>query len=246
MDKHLEIFKAGFEREEEFSTIHRQSISKLFFSKSQILYSIRPDGIAYIEECKDPAKQSTIEVTIETAEDTEILDSHLRAWEFILDNLAILERTSTASLHKIAQENFLEFLADRAKLEEELKNEVDDDGEMEWQEEEGDWNAIKNQEDWNSEECLHKQIDLLGITILSCVHAGVNLVAFDFNVGWDAEHGVSILMHKGEVLASSGIAHFTGRGDQPLRYIDASLVPQELPNSNVLPKIVEESQLTLF
>jgi hypothetical protein len=217
----LKTFRAGFQREKDFTMFHRQNIPKPFFLKSHILYSLRPDGILYLEKTKELTEQNVIEIMIETEEHTEIAESHHKAWQFILENLATLEQNITNRLHQISQENFAEFLEARAESEQkesEYEYEIAEDDDIEWEDEEGDWNTVKDQEDWNSIECLHKQISLSSIAILECAYNEVALTSFNFRVGWDEEHGVSILTYREKVLDDAGMSEFTCQSDQLLSH----------------------------
>jgi hypothetical protein len=73
-------------------------------------------------------------------------------------------------------------------------------------------NAIaKNQLD--TIEGVKKQVKLIEIGFLEQEKNEHAYVSFDFNCGWDEEHGVSVLMHKNQVLAISGCADFYHRGE---------------------------------
>jgi hypothetical protein len=147
-----------------------------------------------------------MQIILETKLNLVILKSHMKTWNSIRNRRDSTEYTLALYLHKIAQENFSKFLASRAEH-----------NENSWEDE---WESLKDQEDWNSFACCFiKQTSLLGITILSCVHDGVNFMAFDFNVGWDEEHGISILMHQDKILGTAGISEFTNCGDGLLDYL---------------------------
>jgi hypothetical protein len=75
-----------------------------------------------------------------------------------------------------------------------------------------DWQEIKDAERWDDESALDSQIELTGIGLVDDGFDDVGFSIFDFAVGWDDEHGISILMHKSHVLAASSQADFTNRG----------------------------------
>ena len=56
----------------------------------------------------------------------------------------------------------------------------------------------------------------IGMTLFDQGWDGHGVVTFDFYCGWDEEHGICLLMHKGQVVAKSGLSTFTCRGDSLL------------------------------
>ena len=44
---------------------------------------------------------------------------------------------------------------------------------------------------------------------------------YDFASGWDEEHGISILMHRSDVLAAGGISEFCNRGSELIGHVRA-------------------------
>jgi len=75
------------------------------------------------------------------------------------------------------------------------------------------WQQIQGNEEWTNEKSLDTQIELIGINLLDRGFDEIGFSLFDFAVGWDEEHGVSILMHRNRVLAASGLGDFTNRGE---------------------------------
>ncbi|WDQ14943.1 DUF6985 domain-containing protein [Rhodopirellula sp. P2] len=78
------------------------------------------------------------------------------------------------------------------------------------------WSAIRSREQWDDKSVLLKQIALTGISLFDTEIAGHGIFSLDFAVGWDEEHGVSLLMVRDKVIAKSGLADFICRGESLL------------------------------
>lgn len=59
---------------------------------------------------------------------------------------------------------------------------------------------------------IREQVELTGISLLEQERDGFAYVVFEFNCGWDEEHGASVLLHEGRVLAASIGGDFANRG----------------------------------
>jgi len=60
---------------------------------------------------------------------------------------------------------------------------------------------------------IAKMTSFYGLTLLRQEKEGLAYITLDFRCGWDPEHGISILIHGDTLLAVSGMADFTCRGD---------------------------------
>jgi len=60
---------------------------------------------------------------------------------------------------------------------------------------------------------VKKLISWSGLVLYDHGWDGVGFVTMDFECSWDEEHGISLLMHKDKIIAESGLADFTNRGD---------------------------------
>jgi hypothetical protein len=65
---------------------------------------------------------------------------------------------------------------------------------------------------------LKKQIEWFGLTLYDHGWDSVGFITMDFRCGWDEEHGVSILMHRDKIIADSGLADFSSRGDSVIEH----------------------------
>lgn len=121
------------------------------------------------------------------------------AWKYINTHVTSIERAVTNKLWSRCLDNFkscLIYVSDTDKT----------------------WNAIRDQEKWNERSVLQKQISLTEISLFDTDIDGHGLFTLDFAVGWDEEHGVSVLMHRNKVIATSSLADFTCRGDSLLSH----------------------------
>lgn len=114
-------------------------------------------------------------------------------WNYIKANIEQIETELRRKIWAICRENFEEF----------LENVEADNPE---------WLELKYLAKWEDPSSLDVQIELTEIGLFDHGFDEVGFCTFDFDVGWDEEHGLSILMHKGHVLAASSGADFTGRG----------------------------------
>ena len=71
-----------------------------------------------------------------------------------------------------------------------------------------EWDAIKNVIDWNSSAALDYQLYLFNITLLENSTNDVGFAVYNFNVGWDEEHGLCIAMKRDKVASVSGLGDY--------------------------------------
>jgi len=118
---------------------------------------------------------------------------HEKAWDYIVAHGADVERSLRRKLWRECFRSYQEFV-----------KEVDprDCG----------WLAIKNAQPWDREESLDAQVELISIEWVDDGFDEVGFSIYEFGVGWDEEHGASILMHKTGVLAASVGLDFADRG----------------------------------
>jgi hypothetical protein len=169
---------------------------------ARVQYLLDPYGCGIDE---DGASTEAISVIAYCENGNGFGTHHENAWNFIVDNAAKIERELRRKLWPACLQNYEEFLAD-----------VEPDDE--------DWQDIKDAVNWEQEDALDFQIKLTEIGLVDDGFDEVGFSIFEFAVGWDEEHGRSILMHKDRVLAASGGADFTNRGSNLIphaKYIQA-------------------------
>ncbi|QDV87523.1 DUF6985 domain-containing protein [Planctomycetes bacterium TBK1r] len=119
------------------------------------------------------------------------------AWKYLTTRVDSIERAVTKKLWLDCHDNFnrcLDSISDTDRT----------------------WKSIRSRENWNDTSVLRKQIALADISLFDTELNGHGLFTLDFAVGWDEEHGVSVLMCRNKVIATSSCADFTCRGDSLL------------------------------
>ena len=115
------------------------------------------------------------------------------AWSFIVTNPSTIESELRRKLWPPCLGNYHYFIG-----------EVDPNDE--------EWTRIRSVQNWEQPSALDGQVELTSIGLVDDGFDDVGFSLFEFAVGWDEEHGLSVLMHRGYVLAASCGADFTGRG----------------------------------
>lgn len=118
---------------------------------------------------------------------------HENAWNFIQENSNSIEQELRRKLWVVCHSNFSEFTE---------ALETDDE----------EWIRMKDAVDWEAKSSLEVQVELTSITLIDDGIDEIGFSCFDFSVGWDDEHGISVLMHKDNVLAASCCGDFSNRG----------------------------------
>lgn len=155
--------------------------------EANVSHVFRQDGLCYPADPQYQRKRSnSVAVTAHSA--TGQLDSqHELAWKYIVDASDIVEFQLRSALWAECKKNFDEFIA-----------------EIELDDPECEWESMKNITDWSSESSLDRQVYLYHISLLDSSEHNVAHVVFTFDIGWDDEHGLCVVMHKDRVLAING------------------------------------------
>lgn len=157
---------------------------------ARVRYTLNPDccGIEEVDEDND-----TISVVALCEFENGVTAIHERTWNFIVANRPEIERQLRRKLWAACLRNYQDFIFNLN-----VNDEV--------------WLRIKEAENWETIGALDSQIELIGINLLDHGFDEIGFSLFDFSVGWDEEHGASLLMHRDRILAASGLADFTNRG----------------------------------
>jgi hypothetical protein len=185
---------SGFKQHPRDPYWYEQEIAKPVFKTAVVRYMLYPDGQVFVEPIATPS--TTVSASLYCNDHKGISGDSERAWTDILARPEVYEKELTRKLWAISKANFTHFLAAHKKHHPPDR-----------------WNEIKHIVDFSTQEALETQCSLCGITILQPGLDHKSTVAFDFRVGWDPEHGISVLMHDGRVLAASGRGDFCGRAD---------------------------------
>lgn len=118
---------------------------------------------------------------------------HEKSWNYLQEHAARVEHELRRKIWSYCVKNYNAFLK---------YVEVDDP----------DWEEIKSALVWEHEKVLDPQIELWGIDLIDDGLDDTGFIVFDFYVGWDEEHGMSVIMHKERVLAAGGGGEFLNCG----------------------------------
>lgn len=177
------------------------SMESCIFEDHSVCVYLWDDG-QFGEESEDDVKsQGPVKVTAYYDVSEKIVDFHREAFKHFIDNAKSYEKRLLAYLADIAKNN-IELAMGEADSPEIIK-------------------FIEKHKLYGIDG-LKKQISWSGITLYDHGWEGVGFVTFDFECAWDTEHGISILMHKGKIIAEGGEAEFTGRGDSLIKHAEYS------------------------
>lgn len=201
-------FAGRFTRDNEwpdhYTTKFTATIPRPFMKESKVVYVLRQDGLCYPDDGPIKSEWSP-DVSLEIdSESRKIEPAHEAAWKFVID-----ERNAVGSIVRKAawercKRNYKEFLSE---LEDSLQHPDVEPHECQWE-------SMKKI-DWASPASLDLQVCLNRITLFE--RKELVCVAFDFSVGWDDEHGMSVITHRDNVVAINGAADF-GFTDWRLRF----------------------------
>lgn len=144
--------------------------------------------------CREPGDRVTLCVYIED-------ESWRDAWDSILANADKVEEALSAKLRAVNERNL------KQHFEENLP------GMRQWQKH---WDFILSQVGADPETLLSRMFKLTGVSIVRSDPEGEWVVGFEFQTGWDMDHGLEILMWGHKVLTSAGMLELTSTGRSPI------------------------------
>lgn len=147
-----------------------------------------------------------LEVAIYSDSGNGFGDSHERAWKFITDNADAIEASLRKKLIALHRKSFVQFQEDDLP---------------DYEEAQGYWKQIEGKLDWNDPSAIDHLYKLVGIGLLDNGLDECGFSSFEFQTGWDRDHGASILMHKAHVLIAGGMTEFTCLGSDLVRAIQS-------------------------
>jgi hypothetical protein len=71
------------------------------------------------------------------------------------------------------------------------------------------WKQIEDKIDWNDSSAIDHLYKLVEIGLIDNGLDECGFSSFEFQTGWDRDHGTSILMHKANVLVAGGMSQYT-------------------------------------
>jgi hypothetical protein len=165
------------------------------YPKLKLGRSRQPSSDPSCPSAREPGNE--IEVTIYSNNGNGFGDYQERAWNFIIDNVAAIE----ASLRR-------KLLAQHLKFHKEFHDDVlPDDRRVQ-----NYWKKIQDKLDWNDASAIDHLYKLVGIGLVDNGLDECGYSSFDFQTGWDRDHGTGILMHKTNVLVAGGMSEYICRG----------------------------------
>lgn len=137
---------------------------------------------------RDPSDE--IVVTLYSNHGNGFGDYQERAWEFICDHAQAIEASLRKKLfaqHKKAHQQFLEEIL------------------PDFRDVQNYWKKIEGDLDWEDVSAVDELYKLVGIGLVDNGLDECGFSSFEFQTGWDRDHGMEILMHKDKVLAAGGM-----------------------------------------
>lgn len=158
---------------------------------AKVTHVIREDGVCYPAD-PEYQREHRAEVAVTAYSKTGRLEeSHAAAWQYLADAPDAVEAALRSALWAECKKNFDEFMT-----------------QLDTDDPECEWDSMKDITDWSHLSSLDRQVYLYQVTILDRSDDDVAHVVFTFDVGWDDEHGLSVVMHKDKVLAVNGAGDF--------------------------------------
>lgn len=157
---------------------------------SKVTHVIRQDGLCFPSDPKYQRKwHENVDVTA-YSETQRVERHHELSWQYLSDNSDVIESRLRIALWKECQKNFNEFM-----------KEIElDDSDCEWE--------SMQHIDWSDKSSLDRQVYLYGVTLLDSLENEIAHAVFTFDIGWDDEHGLCVIMHADKVLAVNGAGDF--------------------------------------
>lgn len=127
-----------------------------------------------------------------------------RAWSFIADEALAVEASLRRKLYALHQKSLKQFIEEILPDFRRMKNY---------------WNAIEDKLDWHDSSAVDHLYKLVGVGLVDNGLDECGFSSFEFQTGWDQDHGVGILMHKDRVLAAGGMQEDISRGPELIESI---------------------------
>ena len=124
-------------------------------------------------------------------------------WDYIQNNTSIIEAALCRKLMSIHQINLNKFLHEDLPELEEVQ---------------AFWPKIQHLINWDDASAFMRMYKLVGIGLIDDGLDECGFTSFEFQTGWDLDHGASILMHRNNILVAGGMSEFCS-------YFESSLVP---------------------
>ncbi|PQO38380.1 DUF6985 domain-containing protein [Blastopirellula marina] len=157
----------------------------------------------YRNEPADDAEEFEVTAICQSGQKISALQEN--AWNFIRDKFAEVEASLRRKLFVNHMKGYRGFVDEC----------VPDLSEFDLEE----WDEIKDAIPWDTPAAVDAMFELISIGLLDQGLDDCGFSYFNFNSGWDEEHGISVLMHRNHVLAAGGISEFSNLGDEVIPHI---------------------------
>ncbi|WP_145460183.1 DUF6985 domain-containing protein [Gimesia panareensis] len=172
------------------------------YPKLKLGRSRQPSGDPSCPSARDVGDE--IVVTLYANNGNGFGDYQERAWEYIMANAPEIEASLRRKLfarHQKAYKQFLEeYLPDDRKIQ-------------------NYWKKIENELDWHDASAIDQLYKLVGIGLVDNGLDDCGFSSFEFQTGWDRDHGTGILMHKSKVLVAGGMQEDISHGPELIESI---------------------------
>jgi hypothetical protein len=120
---------------------------------------------------------------------------HERAWEFILGHLPVIEANLRRKLFAQHAKYLKQFLEEELPEADHLQ---------------AYWKTIENRVKWGEPSAVDHLFKLVAVGLADNGPDDHGFSSFEFQTGWDRDHGLGVLMHKDRVLAADGMTELVG------------------------------------
>ena len=136
-------------------------------------------------------------VTLYCNNDNGFGDYHEHAWDFLVSNASEIETALRRKLFAQHQKALKQFLDEDRSEDRKTQNY---------------WNKIEDKIDWHDSTAVDHLYKLVAVGLVDNGFDECGFSSFEFQTGWDRDHGTGILMHKSSVLAAGGMQEDISRG----------------------------------
>lgn len=181
-------------------------MARIAFKDCENRLTLDEDGYFYAAEDDEVDRPQKVIVTAYHEVAGKLVDHHRTAFEHFIENASAYETRLLKYLGDIAAENIKSALAVKSWRQELMLFLIG----------KGGLKSFIKKHSLDAPDGIKKQIVWTGLGLYDQGIDGVGLITVDFHCGWDDEHGISVLMHKGKVLCHGGLADYSNRGDSLL------------------------------
>jgi len=187
----LEDITLDFQDERANTTMER-----IIFRHSPVKLWLDLDGNFHESENDESDSPSLVDLSVYAGDAGEVQPAHAQAFNHFVHNASAYEKRLKE--HLMSKMREIVDSGIRANDTPELRAFIKD-------------HALRQQR------TLNNLVSWIGLGLSDHLYDPVGFISFDFECGWDEEHGFSVLMHMGRVVADSEISAFACGGDMLLR-----------------------------